>query len=56
MIGIILLVLVAGWVKGFPRWVFPYWGFALLICVYLQHFSGTLFGYRFTGSWRVWIP
>jgi hypothetical protein len=50
------VVLLVGWVKGFPRWVFPYWGFALLITLYFQGFTGTVFGNSFTGNWRVWIP
>jgi hypothetical protein len=55
-IGILLIVLIVGWVKAFPRWVFPYWGFVLLITLYFQNFTGTISGYPFRGSWRVWIP
>jgi hypothetical protein len=54
--GLVLAALFVGWVKGFPRWVFPYWGFALLITVYLYGFSGTISGYPFHGDWRTWIP
>jgi hypothetical protein len=53
---ILLVVLLAGWVKNFPRWVFPYWGFALTITLYFFHFTGTVSGYPFRGNWRVWIP
>jgi hypothetical protein len=56
LIVLLLLALVAGWVKGFPRWVFPYWGFVLLITLYLLSFTGTIFGDPFTGSWLVFIP
>jgi hypothetical protein len=54
--GLLFIALLAGWVKSFPRWVFPYWGFALLISYYLFNFSGTISGQPFTGNWRVWIP
>ena len=54
--GLVLTALFAGWIKGFPRWVFPYWGFALLITLYFSGFSGTVSGQPFQGNWRVWIP
>lgn len=56
LLGLLLIALLAGWVKNFPRWVFPYWGFALLISFYFYNFSGTISGQWFTGDWRVWIP
>ena len=46
----------AGWVKEFPRWVFPYWGFALLITLYIRNFTGTIAGYQVRGDWWAWIP
>jgi hypothetical protein len=52
----LLVALLAGWVKGFPRWCFPYWGFVFLIAFYLLNFRGTIFGKPFMGSWLVWIP
>jgi hypothetical protein len=54
--GFVLVALFAGWVRSFPRWVFPYWGFALIITLYLSGFNGTISGYSFRGTWRVWIP
>ena len=56
VLGLFLIILVVGWVRDFPRWVFPYWGFLLLVSLYLQNFTGTLFGAPFTGSWLVWLP
>ena len=54
--GLVLIALFAGWAKSFPRWIFPYWGFALLITLYLAGFNGTISGYPFRGDWRVWMP
>jgi hypothetical protein len=31
IIGAVVIVLGLGWVKGFPRWSFPYWGIALAL-------------------------
>jgi len=56
MAGAVLVALVAGWVKNFPRWVFPYWGFSLLITYYFYSFSGKVAGEPFAGDLRVWIP
>ena len=56
LVGLVLTALFAGWVKSFPRWVFPYWGFALIITLYFYGFTGTISGYPFRGDWRVWIP
>jgi hypothetical protein len=52
-----------GWVRGFPRWSFPYLGMMLFLATYLQRVStpglriGTLefFGDEAWG-WRAWIP
>jgi hypothetical protein len=56
VIGIPLIILVAGWVKKFPRWCFPYWGFALLITLYMYKFTGTIAGYQVRGGVWVWGP
>ena len=56
VIGACLIALVAGWVKRFPRWVFPYWGFALVVTLYMDGFTGTVAGYRVRGDWWVWAP
>jgi hypothetical protein len=55
-IGACLIALVAGWVKRFPRWVFAYWGFALVVTLYMDGFTGTVAGYRVRGDWWVWAP
>ncbi len=55
-IGILLIVMVAGWVKDFPRWVFPYWGFTFLISLYVYKFTGTMAGQQVRGSWWAWMP
>jgi hypothetical protein len=52
----ILLMLLVGIVKDFPRWCFPYWGFTVLITLYLWNFTGTISGAEFRGAWWVWIP
>ena len=46
IIGAFVIVLGLGWVKGFPRWSFPYWGIALAL-------SGLFFD---QWGWRAWIP
>ena len=56
VIGGFLFAMLIGWVKGFPRWVFPYWGFILLITLYMRDFSGTIAGYWVEGSWWAWTP
>jgi hypothetical protein len=56
ILALLLAALLVGWVKGFPRWCFPYWGFVFLIALYTLNFRGTIFGKPFTGSWLVWIP
>jgi len=54
--GMLMAALVVGWVKDFPRWVFPYWGMALLISLYMHFFTGTIAGYQVRGGWWVWTP
>lgn len=63
MVGAILAILSAGWVKGFPRWVFPYWGMALafsslLVNMGISNFK--IWGHTFQRNelWggRAWIP
>lgn len=54
--GMLWSVLVIGWMKDFPRWVFPYWGVALLISIYMHFFTGTISGYQVKGNWWVWLP
>lgn len=56
VIGGFIFAMFIGWVKGFPRWVFPYWGFILLITLYMRDFSGTIAGYWVDGNWWVWTP
>jgi hypothetical protein len=56
VLGVLLIIMVAGWVKEFPSWVFPYWGFILLITLYMRNFTGTVFGYQVRGDWWAWIP
>jgi hypothetical protein len=57
-----MALLIMGWVKGFPRWCFSYWGLTLFASVYLMLIATpglTLFGYAFGQSemwgWRAWI-
>ena len=52
-----------GWVKGFPRWSYPYVGVLLLISLYFMNVSTpgvSFFGYEVFGrelwGWRSWIP
>jgi hypothetical protein len=52
-----------GWVKGFPRWSYPYVGHVLLFSLYLMSASTPglrIFGYDLFGrelwGWRAWIP
>ena len=52
-----------GWIKGFPRWSYPYVGVSLLISLYLMNASTpgiSFFGYEIFGrelwGWRSWIP
>jgi hypothetical protein len=59
-LGIILLPpigLCIGWIKGFPRWVYPYAGGVLFMGLYMMNVStpGFLFD-REPWGWRAWIP
>jgi len=52
-----------GWIKGFPRWSYPYVGVSLLINLYRMNASTrgiSFFGYEVFGrelwGWRSWIP
>jgi hypothetical protein len=56
VIGVFLILMLAGWVQNFPRWVFPYWGFILVISLYVSEFTGTMAGYQVRGDWWAWIP
>ena len=56
VLGVLLIIMIAGWVKEFPGWVFPYWGFILLITLYMRNFTGTVFGYQVRGDWWAWVP
>ena len=56
VLGVLLIIMIAGWVKEFPSWVFPYWGFILLITFYMRNFTGTVFGYQVRGDWWAWMP
>ncbi len=60
---VLLFGLGAGWVKGFPRWSYPYLGSVLILTVYWTDVSTpgvTLLGHTFRRSelwgWRAWIP
>lgn len=46
-----------GWIKGFPRWSYPYVGMFLLISLYMvaQPAPGFMSGEDLLG-WRSWIP
>jgi len=62
-VGPFLFVLGLGWVKGFPRWSYPYWGIALLFSIWLMDAATPglrFFGYSFEHDdlwgWRAWIP
>jgi len=56
VIGGFLFAILIGWVKSFPRWIFPYWGFILLVILYMRDFSGTIAGYWVHGNLWVWTP
>jgi hypothetical protein len=52
-----------GWVKGFPRWSYPYVGASLIAGLFLMNASTpgrSFFGYETFGrelwGWRSWIP
>jgi hypothetical protein len=46
-----------GWIKGFPRWSYPYVGHVLVFSLYMVNAAtpGFLFGRELWG-WRAWIP
>ncbi|MEE4195675.1 MAG: hypothetical protein V2J07_10805 [Anaerolineae bacterium] len=46
-----------GWIKGFPRWSYPYLGIVLLLSILMMNAStpGFLFGDELW-KWRAWIP
>ena len=56
VIGAFLIAMLIGWVKKFPRWVFPYWGFIVLVTIYVYNFTGTMAGYQVRGDWWAWMP
>ena len=52
-----------GWVRGFPRWSYPYTGLAIIISLYMSQVATPglrLFGYIFGSNdawgWRAFIP
>ncbi|MEE4195676.1 MAG: hypothetical protein V2J07_10810 [Anaerolineae bacterium] len=51
------ILLCIGWIKGFPRWSYPYVGQVILFSLYMTQVStpGFLFG-RELWRWRAWIP
>jgi hypothetical protein len=65
MFGAYLFVLVgllAGWVRGFPRWCYPYLGYGLLFPLWLSHVAspglrllGHTFGANEVWGWRAWL-
>jgi hypothetical protein len=46
-----------GWIKGFPRWSYPYVGHVIVFSLYMVNVAtpGFLFGRELWG-WRAWIP
>lgn len=55
-------IYIAGWLKGFPRWWFPYVLFIFLFTLFMSNASTPgliLFGYdngREIWGWRAWLP
>jgi hypothetical protein len=52
-----------GWIRGFPRWSYPYLGHALLVSFYMMSVATPglrIFNYTFGRNdlwgWRAWIP
>jgi len=52
-----------GWIRGFPRWSYPYWGLALLVSLYMMRVAtpglrilNYTFGRNDLWGWRAWIP
>jgi hypothetical protein len=59
LVGSFLAVLFAGWVKGFPRWAFPYWGFALVFSKIMVNAATPglpFFAGNELWGWRAWVP
>lgn len=58
-----VIILGVGWVKGFPRWSYPYVGFVPLVSLYMMWVATPglrIFNYTFGRNdlwgWRSWIP
>jgi hypothetical protein len=58
-----VIILGVGWVKGFPRWSYPYVGFVLLVSLYMMQVAtpglrilNYTFGRNDLWGWRSWIP
>jgi hypothetical protein len=61
--GAVMTVLGMSWVKGFPRWCYPYWALGLAFSSLLVGAATPglrIFGYTFGSNdlwgWRAWIP
>jgi len=59
---LVLIGLLAGWIRGFPRWSYPYLGYGLFMAWYLS--TVTTPGFRILGytfvrherwGWRAWL-
>lgn len=60
---LVLLGLVVAWLRSFPRWSYPYTGYALLFALWMSRVSTpglTMVGYTFGRNdpwgWRAWLP
>jgi hypothetical protein len=61
--GAVMTVLGTSWVKGFPRWCYPYWALGLAFSALLVgaatpglRIFGHTFGRNELWGWRAWIP
>jgi hypothetical protein len=61
--GAVMTVLGTSWVKGFPRWCYPYWALGLAFSSLLVgaatpglRIFGHTFGHGELWGWRAWIP
>lgn len=61
--GAVMTVLGMSWVKGFPRWCYPYWALGLAFSSLLVgaatpglRIFGHTFGSNELWGWRAWIP
>jgi hypothetical protein len=61
--GAYMVVLGVSWVKGFPRWCYPYWALGLAFSGQLVSAAtpglrifGHTFGHDELWGWRAWIP